>query len=225
MKDKSLFPTKVKNMIAISELVNDDKLKDNLKQISKKRSLYRSIMIALGRDFSDAISRYIINDEKNDLLKNFSNEQIQKMLKENIPVKKLVKITEPNAEEKFEQISLIFEDNSVVVNNENDQPLQDENMRSEELKALMQESEDFEEQADSLSSIDDLESDIPSNLNEIIAQLQGQVKVLAGKLQEAEEKIDDLVTIQKNHHNTIKKLIDAFKSLTVKVDRLRNFLK
>ncbi len=225
MNDKTLFPSKAKNIIAISELINDDKLKENLKEISKKRKLYRSIMIALGRDFSDAISRYITNNEKTNLLQNFSDDQIQKMLKENIPVKKLVKITEPDVKEQFEQASILFEDDSSVDSNTNHQPLQDEDMRSEEFKTLMQESEDFEEQADSLNSADDLESDIPNNLNSIIEQLQEQVKELAGKLQEAEEKIDDLVTIQKNHHNTIKKLIDAFKSLSAKVDKLRNFLK
>lgn len=101
MDDKSLFPSKAKNIKAIGELINDNEF--NLKEISKKRKSYRSIMIALGRDFSDAISRYITNKERTDLLKNFSDDQIQKMLKENIPFKKVAKIVKPNSKERFEQ--------------------------------------------------------------------------------------------------------------------------
>lgn len=234
MNDKTLFPSKAKNIIAISELINDDKLKENLKEISKKRKLYRSIMIALGRDFSDAISLYITNNEKTNLLQNFSDDQIQKMLKENIPVKKLVKITEPNAEEQFEQISLIFEDNSSVENNENHYPTQEEdNMTNEEFQELIQESEDLaeqaKEQADSLDeSMDDLESDISNKLDSVIAenaQLRKEVDKLKENLQEAESKIDSLATMQKKHHEAIKYLIDSFKKLNAKVDNLRTALK
>jgi hypothetical protein len=235
MKDKSLFPTKVKNIIAISELLNDDKLKENLKEINKKRNLYRSIMIALGRDFSDAISRYMTNNERTDLLKNFPDAQIQKMLKENIRVKKLVKITEPNAEEQFEQISLIFEDNNAVENNENHQPppKEEDNMTNEEFQELIQESEKLaeqaKEQADSLDeSVDNLESDISNKLDSVIAEnseLRKEVNKLKEDLQEAENQIDSLATMQKKHHEAIKYLLDSFKKLNAKVDNLRNSLK
>ena len=234
MNDKTLFPSKAKNLIAISELISNQKLTENLKEINKKRRLYRSIMITLGRDFSDAISHYINNKERTDLFKNFSDEEIQKMLKENIPVKKLVKITEPNAEEQFEQISLIFEDNSSVGNNKNHYPTQEEdNMTNEEFQELIQESEDLaeqaKEQADSLDeSMDDLESDISNKLDSVIAenaQLRKEVDKLKENLQEAESKIDSLATMQKKHHEAIKYLIDSFKKLNAKVDNLRNSLK
>ena len=71
MNDKTLFPSKAKNIIAIGELINDDNFNENLKEISKKRILYRSIMITLGRDFIDAISEYITNKERTYLLRNF----------------------------------------------------------------------------------------------------------------------------------------------------------
>ncbi len=234
MNDKTLFPSKAKNLIAISELISNQELTENLKEINKKRRLYRSIMITLGRDFSDAISHYINNKERTDLFKNFSDEQIQKMLKENIPVKKLVKITEPNAEEQFEQISLIFEDNTSVENNENHYPTQEEdNMTNEEFQELIQESEDLveqaKEQADGLDeSMDNLESDISNKLDSVIAenaQLRKEVDKLKENLQEAESKIDSLATMQKKHHEAIKYLIDSFKKLNAKVDNLRNSLK
>ncbi len=234
MNDKMLFPSKAKNIIAISELINDDKLKENLKEISKSRTLYRSIMIALGRDFSDAISLYITNNERTHLLKSFSDEKIQKMLKENIPVKKLIKITEPNAKEQFEQVSIIFEDTNLIDNNENHHLIREEdNMTNEEFQELIQESEDLveqaKEQADSLDeSMDNLESDISNKLDSVIAenlQLRKEVDKLKENLQEAESKIYSLATMQKKHHEAIKYLIDSFKKLNSKVDNIRTALK
>ena len=213
--DKMLFPTKTKNLTAIIELVNDNSLNEKSKEIHKARRLYRSITIALGQDFSHAITTYITSNQKTELLKRFSDADIQKILKENIPIKKVVKIIEPD--ESFEPITLI-EANS---NKDSDKLTQEEEtMTNEELDTLKQESEDLEQQAESLNNnVDILELDISGISEKLEAvikenqELREKVQKLTDKLQEAEGKIDSLATTQKHHHNAIKKLIDAFKSL------------
>jgi hypothetical protein len=234
ISDNTLFPSKARNIMAISELINDEYLTKNLPEISKKRKLYRSIMIVLGRDFSDAISQYITNKKRTDLLKSFSEEQIEKMLKENINFKKLIKITEPNAKEQLEQESLIFQNDSPLLNNENNQIVKGEDtVTNEEFEVLVKESEDLakeaKEQADNLDdSIEELESDIKNKLDTVInenAQLKEQIEELREKLQQAENKIDSLGAMQIKHHEAIRQLIKSFTGLNTKVESLKSALK
>lgn len=77
------FPQKKKDLSVLKKTINSDKLNDNYSNILKSRRLYNGIMIALGRDFSDEISGYIQRKEKGNLLKQFSEKQIQQFVDQN----------------------------------------------------------------------------------------------------------------------------------------------
>lgn len=225
MNDKTLFPSKVKNMVAIKRLVNNATLNEKIKEISQQRTLYRSITIALGRDFSDAISYYILNQEKTDLLKRFSSEQLDKILKENFSFKKVIKIIEPNAKEKLEINSL--DNSSVEVNETNQPPTEEKNMTNEEFQTLLQEStnlaKEAQNQADSLNKlgVSALELDIQERLSAAISDNEQ----LKQQLEEIKNKIDVLGGMQKKHNEAIRYLLDSFNTLNTKVDNLRISLK
>ena len=57
------------------------------------------MMIALGRNFSDELIEFIRSKKKGDILKRFSNEQINKMITQNAPLKTVKSIKLSNNEE------------------------------------------------------------------------------------------------------------------------------
>lgn len=224
MNDKTLFPSK-KNMMAIKKLVNNATLDEKIKEIGQQSTLYRSITIALGRDFSDAISHYILNQEKTSLLKKFSSEQIDKILKENFNFKKVIKIAEPNTKEKLEVNSL--DSSSVEINETNQPPTEEKTMTNEEFQVLLQESTELakeaQNQADSLNKLgaSALELDIQGRLSAAISDNEQ----LKQQLEEIKNKIDVLGGMQKKHNEAIRYLLDSFNTLNTKVDNLRISLK
>jgi len=77
------FPQKKKDLSVLKKVINSDRLNKDYSNILKSRRLYNGIMIALGRDFSDEISGYIQRKEKGNLLKQFSEKQIQQFVDQN----------------------------------------------------------------------------------------------------------------------------------------------
>ena len=77
------FPQKPKDLLVLKKEINSDYLNENFGEIRKNRSAYNGIMIALGRDFSDEISDYIRINKKGELLKQFSEQQIQQFVNQN----------------------------------------------------------------------------------------------------------------------------------------------
>lgn len=77
------FPQKQKDLLVLKKEINSDYLNENFGEIRKSRSAYNGIMIALGRDFSDEISDYIQIKKKGELLKQFSEKQIQQFVDQN----------------------------------------------------------------------------------------------------------------------------------------------
>lgn len=92
--DKEKFPNALSNLIAIKETIQCPELNLNFETIKNSRRLYRSIMIALGRDLSDEVTEYFISDgkQKGKLLERFSDSFITQAA----PLKtiKNIKITE-----------------------------------------------------------------------------------------------------------------------------------
>ncbi len=77
------FPQKPKDLLVLKKEINSDYLNENFGEIRKSRSAYNGIMIALGRNFSDEISDYIRIKKKGELLKQFSEQQIQQFVNQN----------------------------------------------------------------------------------------------------------------------------------------------
>tara|TARA_B110000902_G_scaffold223049_1_gene259604 strand:- start:6845 stop:9193 length:2349 start_codon:yes stop_codon:yes gene_type:complete len=77
------FPKEPKDLLVLKKEINSDYFNKNFGEIRKSRSAYNGIMIALGRDFSDEISDYIRIKKKGELLKQFSEQQIQQFVDQN----------------------------------------------------------------------------------------------------------------------------------------------
>lgn len=86
--DKVLFPSQTLNLIAIKETIDCPVFKENLSNFKRSRKLYRSIMIALGRDLSDEIMDYIISGKQvsGKILSRFTKEQISRIIDANAPI-------------------------------------------------------------------------------------------------------------------------------------------
>lgn len=92
--DKEKFPASITNLIALKNTINSQDLNHNFDQIKRNRKLYRSIMIALGRDFSDEIMDYIISvsKKKGEILSKFSNEEIQSFINKSSPLRTIKQV-------------------------------------------------------------------------------------------------------------------------------------
>jgi len=86
--DKVLFPSQTLNLIAIKETIDCPVFKENLSNFKRSRKLYRSIMIALGRDLSDETMDYIISGMHvtGKILSRFTKEQISRIIDANAPI-------------------------------------------------------------------------------------------------------------------------------------------
>jgi len=74
------FPQKNKDLLVLKKSINSDMLNNYIKDIIKSRKIYNGIMIALGRDLSDEITNYIKENKKGQILKQFSDNQIQQIV-------------------------------------------------------------------------------------------------------------------------------------------------
>lgn len=103
LNDRDLFPSQTLNLIAIKETINDSVFDDNLSLLKKNKKLYRSIMIALGRDLSDEVMDYIISEKQKigNILSRFTQEQIDRIIDSNAPIEtiKSIRIIESNDNE------------------------------------------------------------------------------------------------------------------------------
>lgn len=92
--DKERFPASIINLIALKKTITNEVLNENFEQIKKSRKLYRSIMIALGRDLSDEIMDYIISNSNNKgkILSKFTNEEIISFVNQSAPLKTIKQI-------------------------------------------------------------------------------------------------------------------------------------
>jgi hypothetical protein len=101
--DKERFPASIINLIALKKTIADEVLNENFEQIKKSRKLYRSIMIALGRDLSDEIMDYIISNSNNKgkILSKFTNDEIISFVNQSAPLKiiKQIQIMETSEDE------------------------------------------------------------------------------------------------------------------------------
>lgn len=92
--DKERFPASIINLIALKNTINSEVLNESFEQIKNSRKLYRSIMIALGRDLSDEIMDYIMTNsyEKGKILCKFSNEEIKSIVNLSAPLRTVKQI-------------------------------------------------------------------------------------------------------------------------------------
>jgi hypothetical protein len=86
--ERDKFPSSLSSLIAIKNLVNDEELNNEFEQIKRYRKLYRSIMIALGRNLSDEVMDYVIskNTIKGKMLEKFSDSEIHTFISQSLPI-------------------------------------------------------------------------------------------------------------------------------------------
>jgi len=89
-KSSVKFPHKTKDLLVLKKTINSNMLNYKFNDIIKSRQAYNGIMIALGRDLSDEISAYIKKKQKGKILKEYTDEQIQKFVDQNAQ-KRIVK--------------------------------------------------------------------------------------------------------------------------------------
>lgn len=87
LNDNVKFPQSTKDFTLLKRIINDEELNNNFPAILKSRRSYNSIMIALGRDLSDEIMSYIKTGLKGQILKRFSDLQINKFVQANAPIR------------------------------------------------------------------------------------------------------------------------------------------
>jgi hypothetical protein len=92
LNDNVKFPQSTKDFTLLKRIINDEELNNNFSAILKSRRSYNSIMIALGRDLSDEIMSYIRTGQKGQILKRFSDLQINKFVQANAPKRKVKSI-------------------------------------------------------------------------------------------------------------------------------------
>jgi hypothetical protein len=92
LNDNVKFPQSTKDFTLLKHIINDEALNNNFPAILKSRRFYNSIMIALGRDLSDEITSYIRTGQKGQILKRFSDFQINKFVQANAPKRKVKSI-------------------------------------------------------------------------------------------------------------------------------------
>lgn len=85
------FPASTKNLMAIKKTINCPDFNINFKLIKEHRKMYRSIMIALGRDFSDEVVDYIVSKgkERGKILERFDDKQIKSIISTSAPQRKI----------------------------------------------------------------------------------------------------------------------------------------
>ncbi|WP_339904303.1 hypothetical protein, partial [uncultured Cyclobacterium sp.] len=95
------FPHKQRDLLAINRTIKNKALEEKISEVSKSRSIYNGIMIALGRDLSDEVMEFIMNRNKGNILSSFSELEIQSFVNTSAPLKKVhkIKITEEDESE------------------------------------------------------------------------------------------------------------------------------
>lgn len=86
------FPHKQRDLLAINRTIKNKALEENISEVSKSRSIYNGIMIALGRDLSDEVMEFIMNRNKGNILSSFSELEIQSFVNTSAPLRKVHKI-------------------------------------------------------------------------------------------------------------------------------------
>ena len=98
MKSKERFPNSTKNLIAIKETLNDEKLNQYFDSIKQSKRFYCGAIIALGRDLSDDVMDYIVSKGKEigRILSKFTNDEIKSFIQTAAPERiiKTISITE-----------------------------------------------------------------------------------------------------------------------------------
>lgn len=87
-KERDKFPSSENSLYAVKQLINDDNLNINFRQVVESRRVYRGIMLSLGRNLSDEVMDYIISSKrkKGKMLSTFSDSEIQLFLSESLPL-------------------------------------------------------------------------------------------------------------------------------------------
>jgi len=86
------FPHKQRDLLAINRTIKNEALEDKISEVSKSRSIYNGIMIALGRDLSDEVMEFIMNRNKGKILSSFSDSEIQSFVNISAPLRRIHKI-------------------------------------------------------------------------------------------------------------------------------------
>lgn len=86
------FPHKQRDLLAINRTIKNKSLEEKISEVSKSRSIYNGIMIALGRDLSDEVMEFIMNRNRGNILSSFSELEIQSFVNTSAPLRKIHKI-------------------------------------------------------------------------------------------------------------------------------------
>jgi len=100
LDSKIKFPQRTKDILVLKKLINSNIFNTSYKEIVKCSKVYNGIMIASGRKLSDAITEYIKLNKKNNILKNFTDKQIQQFVDCNAKKRTIKNIEVINYDEK-----------------------------------------------------------------------------------------------------------------------------
>ncbi|MEM9888574.1 MAG: hypothetical protein AAF849_21945, partial [Bacteroidota bacterium] len=92
LNSKVKFPQKRKDLLILKKAFKSDEFNSCFGTVLKSRKAYNSIMIALGRDFSDEIASYIQDKKKGKMLSKFSHSQIRQIVRKNAREQKIKSI-------------------------------------------------------------------------------------------------------------------------------------
>lgn len=81
------FPKRNKDLIVLKRTLNSEVLNQNIKDIIKCSRNYNGLMNSLGRKFSSEIFDYCMNKNKGEMVKRFSDKQIQQFVMQNLKIR------------------------------------------------------------------------------------------------------------------------------------------
>lgn len=92
---KTKFPMRKKDLKALYELSKDMELGASMGMLLESKRVYTSILISLGRDLKDEIKIFLIDGTMGEIIlqNNISAETLRKTITEQMPLKKIKKIT------------------------------------------------------------------------------------------------------------------------------------
>lgn len=93
------FPQKTSDFFAIDRCINKPKLHSNLNKLVQYKKTYNGIMIALGRDLSDEVMNYVLNNNVGKILAKFTRQEINSIVNSSAPLKTVKDINITDDEE------------------------------------------------------------------------------------------------------------------------------
>lgn len=101
--DKTKFPKKTRDVLAIVKTVGSKELNDKIQEIIALKKEYNGRLNKAGQNFSEEINNYIINKEKGKMLDWLSEKQIEEIIEKGAPMRTVKEIKK--LDEEIEELS------------------------------------------------------------------------------------------------------------------------